>query len=73
MDYPPGYALRVMFKSNEHPWSGGYEPAQRHQPTNDHDAIEWAVGMAKGLGDNYQVTLVGNGRVIPLPETNDEK
>jgi hypothetical protein len=61
------YALRVKFKSNEAPWSGGYEPAARHQPADDEAAIEWAVGMSDGLGLDYLVTLVKDDVVIPLP------
>lgn len=61
------YALRVKFKSNEAPWSGGYEPAERHQPQNDEAAIEWAVAMSDGLGLDYLVTLTKDDVVIPLP------
>lgn len=61
------YALRVKFKSNEAPWSGGYEPAERHQPADDDAAIKWAVGMSDGLGLDYLVTLTKDGVVIPLP------
>jgi hypothetical protein len=61
------YALRVKFKSNEAPWSGGYEPAARHQPQDDAAAIKWAVEMSDGLGLDYLVTLTKDGVVIPLP------
>lgn len=61
------YALRVKFKSNEAPWSGGYEPAERHQPASDEAAIAWAVGMSDGLGSDYLVTLVKDGATVPLP------
>lgn len=61
------YALRVKFKSNEAPWSGGYEPAAWHQPENDAEAIRWALGMSDGLGTDYLVTLTKDGAVIPLP------
>jgi hypothetical protein len=64
------YALRVTFKSNEAPWSGGYEPASRHQPADDDAAIEWAAGMAAGLGDDYIVTLTKDGRVVHLPHVD---
>lgn len=66
------YALRVKFKSNEAPWSGGYEPAERHQPADDTAAIEWAAGMSDGLGSDYLVTLIKDGTVIPLPLPLDE-
>jgi hypothetical protein len=62
------YGLRIKFKSNEAPWSGGYEPAARHQPTDDAAAVEWATGMSAGLGDDYLVTLIKDGTVIPLKE-----
>lgn len=61
------YALRVKFKSNEAPWSGGYEPMSGHQPMDDVEAIKWAVGMSDGLGLDYLVTLIKDGAVIPLP------
>lgn len=61
------YALRVKFKSNEAPWSGGYEPNSWHQPLDDEAAIKWAVGMSDGLGFDYLVTLIKDGTVIPLP------
>jgi hypothetical protein len=61
------YELRVKFKSNEAPWSGGYEPNSWMQPADDEAAIEWAVGMSDGLGADYLVTLVKDGVVIPLP------
>jgi hypothetical protein len=61
------YELRVKFKSNEAPWSGGYAPNSWHQPADDEAAIEWAVGMSDGLGLDYLVTLVKDGVVIPLP------
>lgn len=62
------YALRVKFKSNEAPWSGGYEPASWHQPKDDAAAVEWAVGMSAGLGPDYLVTLTKDDTVIPLPK-----
>lgn len=61
------YSLRVKYKSNEAPWSGGYEPSARHQPTDDQEAIKWAVFMSDGLGVDYLVTLIKDGVVIPLP------
>lgn len=61
------YVLRVKFKSNEAPWSGGYEPNSWHQPTDDTAAIAWAIGMSDGLGMDYLVTLTKDGMVIPLP------
>jgi hypothetical protein len=61
------YALRVKFKSNEAPWSGGYEPASRHQAADDKAAIDWAASMASGMGSDYLVTLIRDGVVIPLP------
>lgn len=61
------YALRVKFKSNEAPWSGGYEPAAWHQPKDDEAAIKWAVEMSDGMGFDYLVTLIKDGAVIPLP------
>lgn len=67
------YALRVKFKSNEAPWSGGYEPISAHQPTDDEAAIEWAVGMADGLSSDYLVTLTKDGTVIPLPEADEDE
>lgn len=66
------YALRIKYKSNEAPWSGGYEPATRHQPTDDAAAIEWASGTANGLGSDYLVTLVKDGVAILTPEPTDE-
>lgn len=61
------YALHVKFKSNEAPWSGGYQPASWHQPKDDEAAIEWAIEMSDGLGLDYLVTLTKDGVVIPLP------
>ena len=61
------YTLRVKCKSNEAPWSGGYEPAPQHQPQDDAAAIKWATGMSDGLGLDYLVTLIRDGVVIPLP------
>lgn len=61
------YALRVKFKSNEAPWSGGYQPASWHQPKDDEAAIKWAVEMSDGLGLDYLVTLTKDDAVIPLP------
>ena len=62
------YQLRTLFKSNEHPWNGTYTPLAIHQPADDAKAIEWAVGMADGLGGDYQVTLVKDGVVIPVSD-----
>lgn len=62
------YVLRVQFKSNERPFSTTYEPLACHQAADDEAAIAWALGIRSGLGEDYQVTLVDDGRVIPLPE-----
>lgn len=61
------YELHIVFKSNERPWSGDHTPTLGHQFSGDAEAIKWAVGMAKGLGDAYQVTLFDDGRVVQLP------
>lgn len=66
------YALRIKYRSNVAPWSGGYEPPPWHQPTDDDAAIKWAVGMSAGLGSDYLVTLVKDGVAIPLPATPED-
>lgn len=66
------YALRVKYKSNEAPWSGGYEPLSIHQPADDDAAIKWAAGMSQGMGADYIVTLTKDGVVIPLPATPED-
>jgi hypothetical protein len=67
-DPPPRvkYEIRVLFKSNEAPWSGGYDPSP-YGPKNDGEAVEWAVRMQEGLGNDYAVTLTRDGQVMPLP------
>lgn len=62
------YAIRVLYKSNEAPWSGGYDPSP-YGPKNDGEAVEWAVRMQEGLGDLYAVTLTRDGQVMALPES----
>ncbi len=60
------YELLVMFKSNETPWSGSYQPMRSHQPADDEAAIEWAKQMLDGLSSDYLVTLTKDGEAIPL-------
>jgi hypothetical protein len=63
------YRLRVRYRSNEAPWSGGYEPAPRHQPADDAAAIAWAQEMSSGLGRHYVVDLYRDLTRVPIPET----
>ena len=58
------YALQVVLKSNEVPWSSCYEPPPRHQPKDDPAALRWAYDMAEGMGDAYQCTLLRDGAAI---------
>lgn len=49
------YYLRVTFKSNEHPFTGGTECSR--SITTDYDAINWARNMSATLGNQYVCTL----------------
>lgn len=60
---PVEYWLSIMFRSNEHPWCNDH---YNHYPkyVSLDEAIDWARGMADGMGDAYTITLFGDGRVI---------
>ena len=58
------YYLKIMYKHNEHPFSTDHFPLPWHPKKDDSEAIEWAKDMAEGMGDDYVVTLIKDGRVL---------
>lgn len=58
------YYLKIMFNSNEHPFNTDHYPIPWHAPKTDEEAIEWAKSMQEGMGPDYTVTLIKDGRVL---------
>lgn len=57
-----GYRLLVRYKSNERPWSTVYNPSQIL--SNDEEALQWAAGMGRNMGDQYTATLYKDGQPV---------
>lgn len=66
------YKLHIVFKSNENPFSMAHHPIPWAPPADDGEAIEWARGMASGLGVDYSVTLFKDEQVLKFDEAQSD-
>ena len=64
------YYLKIMYNSNENPFNTHHFPISWHPPKDDEAAIEWARSMSVGMGTDYTVTLIKDGKVLSYEETN---
>lgn len=58
-----GYRLLVRYKSNERPWSTVFDPYPQVL-ANDEEALRWATGMGRNMGNQYTATLYKDGQPV---------